>query len=280
MLVSRFMTRRPVTVTPSTSLDEAIRLMEQHRFRHLPVVADGAVVGMLSDRDVRLGTGGQSLGELHVPRDAALPSRVEELMHSPALCVQSDERGPAAALRMVEHRIGALPVLQDGRLAGIVTETNLVTAFRDLCRDPASADVLDRNVEELMHSLVVTLGPGDTLEEAIHHCRDWRIRHIPVLDDRDELVGMVSDRDIRLAMGRALVADALAAKRGGAPEPAPTISGLMSGNVVSIDPREPLSRAVSVMLGGRISALPVMLDGMLLGIITRTDILEHYGTIA
>jgi len=280
MLVSRFMTRRPVTVTPSTTLDEAIRLMEQHGFRHLPVVSDGAVVGMLSDRDVRLGTGGRSLGELGVPREAGLPSRVEELMHAPALCVNSDERGPAAALRMVEYRIGALPVLQDGRLAGIVTETNLVTAFRDLCRDPARADALDRSVEELMHSLVVTLGPDDTLEEAIHHCRDWRIRHIPVLDANEDLVGMVSDRDIRLAMGRAMVADALATQRGGSPAPAPTVGDVMTHNVTNIDPREQLSRAVTVMLDGRVSALPVMLDGMLLGIITRTDILEHYGTVA
>jgi CBS domain-containing protein len=280
MLVSRFMTRRPVTVAPSTSLDEAIRLMEHHGFRHLPVVADGAVMGMLSDRDVRLGTGGQPLAKLGVPSEAGLPARVEELMRTPAFCVESDERGPVAAMRMVEQRIGALPVLQDGRLAGIITETNLVTAFRDLCRDPARSDELDRTVEELMHSLVVTLNPRDTLDEAIHHCRDWRIRHIPVLDDGEELVGMVSDRDIRLAIGRALVADALAVQRGGAPAPQPTVGELMAREVVSIDPREPLSRAVTVMLDGRVSALPVLLDGMLLGIITRTDILEHYGSVA
>jgi len=279
MLVSRFMTRRPVTVAPDAPLEEAIALMERHGFRHLPVADHHEVVGMLSDRDVRLGTGGQPLKSLNLPADSGLPSRVRELMRSPVICVEDDERGPAAALRMIEQRIGALPVLSAGRLAGIVTETDLVRAFRDLCRDPAHADELDRPVEELMHSLVVTLAPGDTLDDAIQRCQDWRIRHIPVLKD-EEIVGMVSDRDIRLALGRALVADAQAAARGGSPQAPARVEAIMSREVLGIDPREPLSHAVTAMLDGRVSALPVQLDGMLLGIITRTDILEHYGSVA
>jgi CBS domain-containing protein len=205
-------------------------------------------------------------------------------MRAPAFCVEDGERGPVAALRMIEQRIGALPVLRGGQLTGLVTETNLVTAFRDLCRDPARSDELDRGVEELMHSLDATLSPKDSLEEALRQCGDWRIRHIPVLDENEELVGMASDRDIRLAMGRALLQgeSAGAPTAGGAAGPArpATVSDVMSHQVVGIDPRAPLSRAVTVMLDARVSALPVLLDGTLLGIITRTDILEHYGSVA
>lgn len=279
MLVARFMTRRPVTVAPDLSLEEAAMLMERHGFRHLPVVSGHEVVGMLSDRDVRLGTGGHSLSALGLPSDAGLPSKVHEIMRAPVVCVESDERGPLAARHMIEQRIGALPVLEDGQLVGIVTETNLVSAFRDLCRDPAHADELDRPVEEIMHSPVVTLGPDDTLGEAIQHCNDWRIRHIPVMQD-ETLVGIVSDRDIRLALGRALVADARAARQGGTARDPDRIDGIMSRDVVSIGPGEPLSHAAASMLSHHVSALPVQLDGMLLGIITRTDILEHYGTVA
>jgi CBS domain-containing protein len=279
MQVARFMTRRPITVTPETSLDEAIVLMEQHGFRHLPVVADDIVAGMLSDRDVRLGTGGHSPSSLGLPKEAGLPTRVGQVMHTPVLCVEPDERGPAAALRMIEQRIGALPVLERGKLCGIVTETNLVGAFRDLCRDPAHADQLDSTVEEVMHGLVVTLGPDDTLDEAVQQCQSWRIRHIPVLQDED-LVGIVSDRDIRLALGRAMVTDAQAVKRGGEPSDAARISDIMSREVITIGPRDGLSHAAALMLEKRISALPVLLDGLLVGIITRTDILEHYGSVA
>jgi CBS domain-containing protein len=279
MLVSRFMTRRPVTATPDMPLEAAAALMEKHGFRHLPVVESGEVVGLLSDRDVRLGTGGQSLSDLGLPQDAALPRRVHEIMRAPVICVESDERGPTAAQHMIEQRIGALPVLEDGRLVGIVTETDLVGAFRDLCRDPAHSDELDRPVEEVMHSPVVTLEPGDSLADAIRRCNDWRIRHIPVLQD-EAVVGIVSDRDIRLALGRALVADALAARQGGTPRDPDRVDQVMSRQVVSIEPSATLSRAVTVMLSNRVSALPVQLDGMLLGIITRTDILEHYGSVA
>lgn len=279
MMVSRFMTRRPVTVAPEASIDEAIAIMERHGFRHLPVARGGDVVGMLSDRDVRLGTGGQSLAALGVPEEAGLPRRVEQIMRAPVICVEEHERGPVAARRMIEQRIGALPVLQGGRLAGIVTETNLVSAFRDLCRDPAHADTFDRPVEEVMHSLVVTLEPDDTLDDAVQRCHDWRIRHVPVMLDED-LVGIVSDRDIRLALGRQLVADALAAQQGGDPGTPPRVAQIMTAEPVTIHPRETLSRAVTIMLDKRVSALPVQLDGMLMGIVTRTDILEHYGAVA
>lgn len=279
MLVSRFMTRRPVTVTPELPLEQAAALMERHGFRHLPVVTGGEVVGLLSDRDVRLGTGGLSLAALGLPADSGLPATVREIMRTPVVCVESDERGPLAARHMIEQRIGALPVLEDGKLVGIVTETNLVSAFRDLCRDPAHADELDRPVDEVMKSPVVTLGPADSLGEAIAQCKDWRIRHIPVMQD-EALVGIVSDRDIRLALGRALVADAQAARQGGTPRDPDRIDGIMSREVVSIGPDETLSRAVTSMLAHHVSALPVQVDGMLLGIITRTDILEHYGTVA
>jgi CBS domain-containing protein len=273
------MTRRPVTVAPDASIDDAIALMERHGFRHLPVARGPEVLGMVSDRDVRLGTGGQALASLGVPEEAGLPRRVDQIMRAPVVCVEEHERGPTAARRMIEQRIGALPVLESGRLVGIVTETNLVSAFRDLCRDPAHADELDRPVEEVMHSLVVTMEPEETLEDAIERCHDWRIRHVPVMKD-EELVGMVSDRDIRLAIGRQLVAEALSVKKGGRPSSPPRVHQIMTRDVVIIDPRETLSRAVGVMLEHRVSALPVQLDGMLMGIVTRTDILEHYGSVA
>jgi len=279
MQVSRFMTRRPVTVAPDAPIDAAIALMEQHGFRHLPVARGTEVLGMVSDRDVRLGTGGQALASLGVPEESGLPRRVDQIMRAPVVCVEEHERGPTAARRMIEQHIGALPVLESGRLVGIVTETNLVSAFRDLCRDPAHSDELDRPVEEVMHSLVVTMEPEETLEDAIERCHDWRIRHVPVMKD-EELVGMVSDRDIRLALGRQLVTEALAVKKGGRPSSPPRVHQIMTRDVVTIDPRETLSRAVGVMLEHRVSALPVQLDGMLMGIVTRTDILEHYGSVA
>ncbi|RKY22511.1 MAG: hypothetical protein DRQ55_00790 [Planctomycetota bacterium] len=54
----------------------------------------------------------------------------------------------------------------------------------------------------------------------------------------------------------------------------------MSKDVITIEPTDMLSECVPLMLGHRVSALPVSLDDMLLGIVTRTDILEHYASVA
>jgi CBS domain-containing protein len=277
MLVSRFMTRSPVTISPDASAVEAARLMEDRGFRHLPVERNGELVGLVSDRDIMLGIGGAKDADLPLEGVAQL---VEDVMRTPVICVESDERGPVAAARMIEQKVGALPVPEDGRLVGIVTETNLVKAFRDLCRDPATADTLDTMIEGVMHSMVVTMSPSDTLDEAIKACTDWRIRHIPVLDDNEELVGIVSDRDIRLAVGRAMVADALAQREGRVYVEDQRVGDIMSNDVITIEPSEMLSAAVPVMMEHRVSALPVSLQGMLMGIITRTDVLEHYSTVA
>lgn len=279
MQVARFMTRNPVSVSPDAAIEDAILIMEKHGFRHLPVERAGELVGVLSDRDVKLGTGGQDLRALGLADDPNLPHRVSDVMRTPVTCVEPSERGPVAAARMIEQRVGALPVPQDGKLVGIVTETNLVSAFRDLCRDPANADTLDATVDETMQSVVVALAPGDSLEAAFEQCHDWRIRHIPVLED-EELIGIVSDRDVRMALGRAMVADAIAQRDGQMQIDDIRVGDLMSRDVVTIDPKDMLSECVPLMLGHRISALPVSVDGMLLGIVTRTDILEHYSRVA
>jgi CBS domain-containing protein len=278
MLVSRFMTRNPTTVDPASSLIAAARIMEEQGFRHLPVQRNGELVGLISDRDVRLGTGTLTDQELDLLE--GVPQRVEEVMRSPVICVESDERGPVAASRMIEQKVGALPVPEDGRLVGIVTETNLVGAFHGLCRDPATADTLDAMIEGVMHSMVVTMSPSDSVSEAIKACTDWRIRHIPVLDDEDELVGIVSDRDIRMAVGHAMVADARAQAAGRVYVEDQRVGDIMSSDVLTIEPTEMLSSAVPLMVENRVSALPVSIKGMLLGIITRTDVLEHYGSVA
>lgn len=276
MQVSRFMTRPLVTVAPDAPVEEAVRLMEAHGFRHLPVQQDDVFVGVLSDRDLALGTGGRSLSDLGL---APAGQRVRDIMSSPVVTVAADERSSVAAARMIEQSLGALPVLRDGHAAGIITETNLVTAFRDLCRDPARADEVDADVEAVMHSPNVLLEPDMSLDQALERCTDWRLRHIPVMRD-DELLGMISDRDIRMAVGRARVAASEARARGETPAPMPTVADLMTRDPSFVDPGDPLSHAVSLMLGEHVSAVPVCVQGMLLGVLTRVDVLEHYSGVA
>lgn len=133
MLVSKRMTRDPFAVTPAASLSDALRLTREHRIRHLPVVDDGALVGIVSDRDIRLA--------MPSPLTAEDAGRIAFLESTPVSSIMTREvvtAGPYdavedAARLLSRHRIGALPVVDaHGRLLGILSETDVLHAFVEL----------------------------------------------------------------------------------------------------------------------------------------------------
>src|SRR6059036_3681534 len=112
MLVESVMTRSVITTEPSRSVSSAALLMRDGRFRHLPVLARGHLVGMVSDRDVT------ATVEHHT---------IREVMHTDVISVTPDTPIEVAARLMLENKIGALPVVANGgdELAGIVTHSDL-----------------------------------------------------------------------------------------------------------------------------------------------------------
>jgi len=112
MLVESVMTREVVTTEPSRSVQTAARLMRDGHFRHLPVVSCGRLVGIVSDRDVTAGQERRTVGEL---------------MRPDVICVAPDTPIEVAARLMLDNKIGALPVVENGghAPAGIVTQTDL-----------------------------------------------------------------------------------------------------------------------------------------------------------
>ena len=126
------MTRAVVTIRRDTTATTAWALMKVRRFRHLPVVDDsGRIVGIVSDRDLA-----------HVPfteprAGQAVPTGVpvERIMTAVVISVRPDDDIAEAARLMWEHKIGALPVVEDGRLVGILSEMDLL---RMLSRKPYS----------------------------------------------------------------------------------------------------------------------------------------------
>ncbi|HEX4844983.1 MAG TPA: CBS and ACT domain-containing protein [Geothrix sp.] len=123
MLVKEMM-RRPVTVVSSgTTIGEAFQLLQDRGFRHLPVVDQGRLVGVLTDRDLRLATSNLC----HTPRDAGDP--VSVAMSSPPLTADPLDPVEDAARIMREHKIGCLPVVDGSELVGILTGMDLLDAL-------------------------------------------------------------------------------------------------------------------------------------------------------
>jgi acetoin utilization protein AcuB len=272
MKVAKVMTREVVSVASDCPLDEAIRLFESCRFRHLPVEEKGRLVGMISDRDIALSTG-WVLAAYRQGEDGSAPSTVGQIMHEDIVSLTPDSPLSKAAAVVLDNRVGAVPVVKGQELAGIVTTTDLLRACfgRDADSDFRVPDGM--SVEDAMSKDVRTASSDTQLADAIDLCKGSSVRHLPIVDE-GSLVGMISDRDLRYGLGQEIISDMLAQEEGRLEITQTPISALMSLEVVTIDVAEPLARAAELMLEHGFSALPVMRGGTLVGIVTNTDILR------
>ncbi len=131
MLVKDFMTPDPVTITPDTSHQEAVRIMREHGFRRLPVIdKHGKLVGIVVEKDL-LSTQPSpattlSIWEIH---NLLSKLKVREFMSHPVYVVGENCPLEDAAKIMVEKKIGCLPVMRGDKLVGIITETDIFKAF-------------------------------------------------------------------------------------------------------------------------------------------------------
>jgi acetoin utilization protein AcuB len=122
-------------------------------------------------------------------------------------------------------------------------------------------------VRDSMTREVVVLSPPSTAAEALGLCRERRIRHLPVLEG-GRLVGIVSDRDLRSA------APALGDPERAAALEKIRLSDVMSPEVITAHPDDPIEVAANRMRERRIGCLPVVESGELVGIITSSDVME------
>ena len=130
MLVRQLMTSSLITVAPGANVTEARSLMARQRIRHLLVTDGPRLLGMVTDRDIRLNVASPatslSVWELNY---LLAKVTVGEVMTRPVITIGPDLDARDAAQIMLDHKIGALPVIDEGKLIGIVTETDLLRAF-------------------------------------------------------------------------------------------------------------------------------------------------------
>jgi acetoin utilization protein AcuB len=127
------MSLSPLTITPRTSVHAARALMQQCRIRHLPVVEEGRLVGLVSDRDIRLvlpsPATSLAAGELHY---LLTKLTVGQIMSRFVMAVSPECPLPEAIGRMLGHKIGALPVVENRQVVGMLTRTDVLQAFLKL----------------------------------------------------------------------------------------------------------------------------------------------------
>jgi len=120
MEMVHIMTRHPETIHPDDTLAKAKEMMDAAGFRRLPVVKDHEVVGMLTERNLR-----EHSGYLE-------STKVNAAMSSPVVSVGPNSTVQEATRLMLRHKIGGLPVVDSGKLVGIVTTIDMLRAFLEV----------------------------------------------------------------------------------------------------------------------------------------------------
>ncbi len=120
MLVSKRMSKDPVTVMPEDLLIQARLKMQKGGFRRLPVISDGQLVGIITDRDIR-----EHVGLLDRTEVKAAMSQ-KPITVIPATTVE------AAAQILLKQKIGGVPVVEKNRLVGMITTSDILQAFLDV----------------------------------------------------------------------------------------------------------------------------------------------------
>jgi len=146
MYVRSRMTSNPYTISPDATIAEALDIMRQNKFRRLPVVKGGKLVGIVTEREM-LEVSPSKATTLSVFEINYLlaKTKVSAVMTRDVKTISPDALIEEAAVMLRDNDIGALPVVENGKVVGIITETDIFDAFIDLmgARDVGSRIALE-----------------------------------------------------------------------------------------------------------------------------------------
>jgi CBS domain-containing membrane protein len=271
-LVGTLMAPDPIRVRPDERLDIALALMVSYRFRHLPVEDDGRLVGVLSMRDLYaadLAEPVSSRGEraLHLRGIEA-----RQVMSTPVLTTQPAATLFSASELLLRRQISCLPVVEEQRLVGILTCTDLLAPAIALLESEAARGTQTAVSAIMTVRPIATIEADEHLDLARSLMNAHRVRHLPVVE-ADHVVGVLSDHDLLRAelsnLTPAAAAERLAARR------RVRVREMMAGHAATLDSESPAVEAARVLQRRRFGALPVISSGRLVGMLTVSDFLYY-----
>jgi CBS domain-containing protein len=130
-------------------------------------------------------------------------------------------------------------------------------------------------VRDLMSTQVVTIGTSDSCLEAVARMHRSRIRHLPVVSREGLLVGIVTDRDLRHQLFSPSMFQALGTTPVDALLKDVRVAEVMSTDVITVAPDDPVADAARTMRNDKVGSLPVVENGRVVGILTETDVLRQ-----
>lgn len=271
------MVRRSVSIIPSTSLLEARDILLRHRIRRLVVLdSKEKPVGIVTEKDIAKSI--YNLGTKSIKN-----VKIGDIMSKDLVTVTKKNSIYDCAKQMIKNRISSVIVLNDdGTLAGLVTKTDLVSAFLTQSTAPLK-------VASIMTRKVITASPSDSLLLVESLLINNRITRVVIQRDRKP-VGIITYRDFipaKIPHWIAEYADPEDLKKYKQSSELAEFQAnqlnyllpfkavdIMSPKPITVDANEDVGTATLLMIRNGISGLPVVRKSLLVGIITKTDIVK------
>jgi len=175
---------------------------------------------------------------------------------------------------MLKRNFRRIPIADAGtkRLEGIISATDFVNIFGGgqkfgLIKGRYGGNLsaaVNEVVETIMERNVVTVEETDSLEDAVETMFEKKVGGCPVVNKDDVVVGIITERDILKYLGRNRKIDGVA-------------SDYMTSSVITLRPKDTIEKAMKTMIEKKFRRLPIIDDGILVGLITVREILRYFG---
>ena len=255
MKVKDVMTTDVITVDKDVDLNHVLTLMKKHDITKIPVLEEKQLVGMVTDNIIAYKLG--SIRKKGVPASRLHASSVTDKNIE---CIKSDTEVKTILKKVGKPGPTMLCVTENKHLLGVVTKADLLHMVES-----------KKPVREIMNKKILTVSPDDRIIHARRIMVDEKIARLPVVD-KGQLVGMISDNELAFAFANVKKSFPLGHQKHRLDEF--LVKDVMKTPAIWTQPNSTAKQAAEIMLKYNVGALPIIENDKIVGIISRTDLLN------
>jgi len=255
MKVSELMTKEIISVDKDVDLTYVLKLMKKNNITKIPVLEEKELIGMVTDNNISYKLG--SIRKKGVP-----PSRLHasSVLEKDIECIK-----PNTDVKTILKKVGKpgptmLCVTENKHLSGIITKADLLPLVKS-----------NKPVKDIMNKKIMTVAPDDRIVHARRVMIDNDIARLPVLEN-GALSGFISDNEIAFAYADLKKSVSLGKQKHQLDEL--LVKDYMKTPAIWSQPNISAQNAASIMIKNNVGALPIIEHDKLIGIISRTDLLN------
>lgn len=255
MKVKDVMTKDVITVDKDVNLNHVLNLMKKHEITKIPVVEDKKLIGMVTDNVIAYKLG--SIRKRGVPASRLHASSVTDKNIE---CISPDTDVKTILKDVGKPGPTMLCVVENDNLVGVITKADLLPLVDS-----------KKQIKEIMKKELHTVSPDDRVIHARRIMIDEDIARLPVVD-QGMLIGMISDNEIIFALANVKKSFPLGKQKHRLDEL--LVKDVMKIPALWTEPNTTVTDAANIMLKKNVGALPLIENGKVIGIVSRTDLLN------